>query len=170
MGGVKVKFDGDDRTNDRVSKVYVTLKPRCETIVQLPTLSDELESGLVIKTELAPGVIVADILTVVREGTCLASIVNVNDQEIKISLPVIKLEPYEVDTMQINNVSTRDIETTERRIQELRKMVRTDHLNDVERRSNMKICEDYNIFHLPGDKLSVTTAAEHNSYTRYRSV
>jgi hypothetical protein len=54
------------------------------------------------------------------------------------------------------------MEETEHRIRELRNMIRTGHLNDMERRSVVKICEDYSdIFHLPGDRLSVTTAAEH---------
>jgi hypothetical protein len=45
---------------------------------------------------------------------------------------------------------------------ELRKKLRTDHLNNEERRSVTKICEDYNdIFHLPGDRLTTTTAVEH---------
>jgi hypothetical protein len=44
----------------------------------------------------------------------------------------------------------------------LREELRTDHLNSKERVSLIKICEEYSdVFHLPGDKLSFTTAAEH---------
>jgi hypothetical protein len=46
-------------------------------------------------------------------------------------------------------------------LRELRKKLRTDHLNDEERRLVTRICEDYNdIFYLPGDRLTTTTAVE----------
>jgi hypothetical protein len=48
------------------------------------------------------------------------------------------------------------------RLSKLRKELRTDHLNSEERVSLVKICEEYNdVFHLPRDKLTCTTAAEH---------
>ena len=48
------------------------------------------------------------------------------------------------------------------RLSRLREQLRTDHLNDEERVSLVKICQEYNdIFHLSGDKLICTTAAEH---------
>jgi hypothetical protein len=39
MGDVKVKCD-DNHTNNQINEVYFMLNPRCETVVQLPTLSD----------------------------------------------------------------------------------------------------------------------------------
>jgi energy-coupling factor transporter ATP-binding protein EcfA2 len=83
---------------------------------------------------------VADTLTVVQQRTCLTSIVNTIDEEIKIGLPTVKLDPYEIDAAQIKTVSTHGIEETEHRIRELGSMIRTDHMNDVERRSIMRIC------------------------------
>jgi len=48
------------------------------------------------------------------------------------------------------------------RLSELREQLRIDHLNEEERVSLVKICEEYNdIFHLSGDTLTCTTAAEH---------
>ena len=41
---------------------------RCETVVKLPTNSEELKAGLISKTELISGIIMAETLTVVREG------------------------------------------------------------------------------------------------------
>jgi hypothetical protein len=52
------------------------------------------------------------------------------------------------------------------RLAKLREELRTDHLNSEERVSLIKICEEYNdVFHLPGDKLTLTTAAEHATPT-----
>jgi hypothetical protein len=53
------------------------------------------------------------------------------------------------------------------RLSRLREQLRTDHLNDEERVSLVKICEEYNdIFHLSGDTLTCTSAAEHAITTR----
>jgi hypothetical protein len=48
------------------------------------------------------------------------------------------------------------------RLCKLRGELRADHLNVDERVCFIKVCEEYNdVFHLPGDKLTFTTAAEH---------
>ena len=48
------------------------------------------------------------------------------------------------------------------RLSRLREQLRTDHLNDEERVSLVKIYEEYHdIFYLSGDKLTCTSAAEH---------
>ena len=48
------------------------------------------------------------------------------------------------------------------RLSRFREQLRTDHLNDKERVSLVKICKEYHdIFHLSGDKLTCTTAADH---------
>jgi len=52
--------------------------------------------------------------------------------------------------------------TSEDGLPELRQRIRTDHLNDQERRAIMSICVYYkDIFRLPGDNLTTTTAIEH---------
>jgi hypothetical protein len=49
------------------------------------------------------------------------------------------------------------------RLSKLRDEVSTEHLNNEERVSLIKICEEYNdVFYLPGDKLTSTTAEEHS--------
>ena len=48
------------------------------------------------------------------------------------------------------------------RMSKLHNELKTEHLNSEERVSLVKICEEYNdVFYLPGDKLTFTTAAEH---------
>ena len=46
-------------------------------------------------------------------------------------------------------------------LSKLRDELRTDHLNTEERVSLIKICKEYDVFRLLGDKLTFTTAAEH---------
>lgn len=115
------------------------------------------------KTGLALSVIVAETVTVIQHGAYLMSIVNTNDQEIKIGLPTVKLSSYEIDTPQIRT-SAQGTEEMQHRIHELRNMIQTDHLNGTHWRSFVKICEDYNdVFHLLGGtcRLTITTATEY---------
>lgn len=69
MGKTRIGFDEDRELNAPVDKLYAVLKPRRETIVGLTTDSPELRTGLIGKRELAPGVMLAETLTRVREGT-----------------------------------------------------------------------------------------------------
>jgi hypothetical protein len=66
------------------------------------------------------------------------------------------------ETTQITVIINADIRNTEDGLREIRKRIRVEHVNDVERRSNVRICEGYNdILHLPGDILRTTMAAEY---------
>ena len=48
-----------------------SLKASCETVVKVPTNTEELKVRLVSKTELLPGIVMDETVTVVREGGCL---------------------------------------------------------------------------------------------------
>jgi hypothetical protein len=76
----------------------------------------------------------------------------------------VSLEECEIETnaLEVGNVIAHGAVTREDRLREVRKRIRTDHLNDQERRAIMNICEYYNdIFKLPGEKLTTATAIEH---------
>jgi hypothetical protein len=162
MGDVKLKFDNRVVPDDQVKEVSIVLKARCET-VNVHTNSEELKVGLISKTELLLGIIMAETLTVVREAGCLTSLLNMND-EVILSLPIVDLEECEIEsnTIQVNTFVAQAAVTREDRLRKLRNRIRTDHLNDQERRAIINICEYYNdIFKLPGDNLTTTTASEH---------
>jgi len=164
MGNVKLKFYDKVLSDERVREGSIVLKARCETVVKVPTNSEELKTGLVSKTELLPGVIIAETLTVVRDGGCLTSILNMNDEEVSLPLPIVELEECEgeFNTIQVDTFIAQGAVSRDDRLRELRKRIRTDHLNNQEKRAIMNICEYYNdIFRLPGDKLTTTTAIEH---------
>jgi hypothetical protein len=62
----------------------------------VPTKSKELKVGLISKTELLPGIMMAETLTVVREGGCLTSILNMNE-DVSLSLPLVNLEECNIE-------------------------------------------------------------------------
>jgi hypothetical protein len=53
MGPVTFKFDENKQTGNETKEIRVVLKPRCETIVNLPTTSRELETFLISKTDIS---------------------------------------------------------------------------------------------------------------------
>jgi hypothetical protein len=163
MGDVRLKFDDRVLSDEQDKQINILLKARCETIVKMPTNSNELKVGLISKTELLPGIIIAETLTVVRGGGCLTSILSMNDEEVNLSLPVVDLAECDIqnNAIHVDTFLAQGAVTWEVRLQELRKRIWTDHLNDQERWSIMNICEYYDIFKLPGDNLTTMTAIEH---------
>ena len=132
MGDVRLKFHDKVLSDGQVKEMSIVLKGTCETVVKVPTNSEELKIGLISKTELLPEIIMAEALTVVRDGGGLTSILNMNDEEVSLSLPIVVLEEYESEcnTIQVDNFVEQGAVKREDRSRELRKRIRTDHLND----------------------------------------
>jgi hypothetical protein len=81
--------------------------------------------------------------------------------EVKIVAPHVELEEID-ESIQAEDIFVAILVADVSRLSKLRKALRTDHLNDEERLSLIRICEEYNdVFYLPGDKLTFTTATEH---------
>ena len=81
--------------------------------------------------------------------------------EFSLFLPIVDLEECEIETntIQVDTFVAQGAVAREGRLRELRKKIRTDHLNDQERRAVMNICEYYiDIFKLPGDNLIIEHA------------
>jgi hypothetical protein len=85
MGDVIVKFDDRDITDKQDKGINIVLKAMCETVVKVCTNLEELNTGLISKTELLPGIYMAETLTIVREGGCLTSILNTTDADVSMS-------------------------------------------------------------------------------------
>jgi hypothetical protein len=59
MGNVRLKFDNRVLSDKRVKEMSIVLKASCETVVKVLTNSEELKVGLISKTELLPGIVMA---------------------------------------------------------------------------------------------------------------
>ena len=159
MGNVVVKLDSKSFTAN-IGNCKLSLKARSENIVKLPNKS--VGHGLTSKKELMPGVYLAESLTKAMDGMCITSIVNTLEEDITLDLPQVLLEEIDDNEESMPLIYTAVSVQYTGRISRLRYQLRTDHLNDEERVSLVKLCDEYNdIFHLPDDKLTYTTAAEH---------
>jgi hypothetical protein len=156
----EVLLDFDDKI-DRVASKHckLTLKSRTENIAKLPTKSKGHVS--ISKREIAPGIFLAESLTVGCNGYLMTSNVNtLGDVTID---PQVELEEIEDDFDNTVLIFSNSLVEDNGRQSKLRDQIRTDHLNSEERVSLVKICEEYNdVFHLPGDRLTSTKAAEHD--------
>ena len=159
MEDVVVRFDPKpDKINGDNCKL--TLKARSENIVKLPTKS--MGHGLISKRKLTPGVYLAESLTKEMNGKSTTSIVNTREEDITLDLPQVLLEAVDDSEEAMTQIHTAVHIEVAGRLSKLREQLRTDHLNVEEHVSLVKICEKYHdIFHLSGDTLTCTEAAEH---------
>jgi hypothetical protein len=126
----------------------------------LPTKSKG--HGIVSKREIIPGAYLAESLIKEINGYCVTSIVNTLEEDITIDSPHVELEEIEDDPNDTALIFLNFVNENSTRLRKLHDELRTNYLNSEERVSLIKFCEEYNdIFHLPGDKLTFTKAAEH---------
>ena len=133
----------------------VTIPARSEKIVKFPT--NETGTRLIESQELEPNIFCASSITQCKDNTFVCLLVNTSDREVEIKhLP--KLEPC--PKLQI--CVTENKNDIDKRIQVLQQNLRLSHVKEGELELR-QICSEYNdVFKLPGDKLSSTSAIEHH--------
>ena len=138
----------------------ITIPKRSEIFLQVYT--DSTEDGICEAKEIQKGIFLSNCVTSPKNGKCIVSLVNSNEKDIEIITPVVKLEKFEDIEVAASSVAIPDTEENRYRadrLQELRTLLRTDHLNNEEKDNICNICDEFNdLFHLPNDKLSATNA------------
>jgi hypothetical protein len=140
----------------------LVLPSRAEIVVRLPVEgTTRNKEGLTEKQEIREGVYLAGAITKVQAGYSITSIANTTEETVEIEETVLKVTEVEPDT----SLEPSGEESTGRyldRPEEVLKRLRLEHLNKEERKEIEETCLDYqNIFHLPGEALSSTTAVQH---------
>jgi hypothetical protein len=154
------------------TKVRKLILPgRVEVIVKLPIENGiDGQEGIIDKSEIADGVYLASSLARVSGNHVVTSVLNTNETEIILDMPVVKLEKYDAEKFRkgdsreyMGTLAAVRKEKTRNRIGEVLEKLRLDHLNPEEKEMIEKTCRDYHdIFHLPGDKLNCTNAIKHS--------
>ncbi|XP_071571270.1 uncharacterized protein [Temnothorax nylanderi] len=106
-----------------------------------------------------------------RSETIVEAITDHN-RPVEILTPHVTLEEMPVndsaDVLTLHATEERKPITARR--EKLREQLQTDYLNNKERKALKQICDFCDVFYLDGDKLSATTAIEHEINTRADSV
>jgi hypothetical protein len=131
-------------------------------MVRLPVKGQtRIREGITEKQEILEGVYLAGAMTRVQEGYAITSILNAHSEEVEIDEPVLEVtdvEPGNVGDPGESDDSNRYRDRAERVL----KRLRLEHLNGEERNQIEKMCSAYqDIFHLPGEVLTSTTAVRH---------
>lgn len=142
--------------NSSVNKHYLTIPPRCEKIFYINTIIKE--ECVIESKELCKGVYLARAICKPVDGKIPIQILNTREEEICLNYfrPEFEiLRNYEICTFK------KDDNIDSERVRKMFKFLDLSHLNLEERKSIQNICAKFSdIFHLPGDKLTVSNIHE----------
>jgi len=127
-----------------------------------------VKEGLIERAELLMGLYLAESLVRVDSGHIITSVLNTRDADVE--MPRCEVQVIEVEQVERREVAGMGL-TDQRedggnqsrsRTEKVVELLRTDRLNEEEKRSPVELCFDFqDVFYLPGDRLSSTNAAKH---------
>jgi len=123
--------------------------------------------------ETMPGIFIGNYLKP-KKGTCPIRIINITKEQVVISMPLVTIEelPEDVtpDTAEKHIVQVtqrKDKEPMQARKERLKKSLRTEHLNEEEKKTLEQICKEFcDTFYLEDDVLTCTSIILHEINTR----
>ena len=146
-----------------LNKICFTLEPRTETVVSVPIADPNMENKniLIHKQELIQDVYCANIINTVKNGNTVISILNISESPQNIFEDELNKILYE-DNVEYKLHEIKMINDNNDRVNKIKNLIRSDHLNKEERDTILEICEHFSdVFHLENDYLTFTNAAEH---------
>jgi len=160
-----------DETLKLQSYSKLILKPRSETIIQAITSSKRV--GIVKAEE--TDIFIGNCLVKPEKGTCPISVINIMDEQVVTSMPLVTIEELPEDVtpdtaekqmMQITQRKGKEPMQAYARKERLKKS-RTEHLNKEEKEALEQICEEFcNTFYLEDNVLTCTSTVTHEINTR----
>jgi len=148
---------------------HIRIPPRVEYIMAVGVDTGTVKDNEVItihQEELQERVFIGNVINMVKDRHVLVNVINLSDEE-KILRPMrlsqLNYEIYKEESiMYINTTESETLPNYSERVRQLKKELRTEHLNSEERKSIEQVCIDFmDIFHLEGDRLTHTTSIEH---------
>ena len=136
---------------------------RSEKLISIKT--DRNSDCLILGTEIQHQVYLGSSLSSSVDNSILVTILNANDKDVTVDAEHICNHVHNIDDYEIFNLDNTEVSPTNvdpNRLENLENSLKLDHLNEEERSSILTICRNYHdIFHLPSDTLTVTTATTH---------
>ncbi|CAK1579237.1 unnamed protein product [Parnassius mnemosyne] len=147
------------------SEPVYTISPRTETVIECTVSNPEVREGVILDQHISNSLLIANCLVKVKENNRVnITVVNTSEKPAIIH-PNLNLN----STVQLENTiafSKPSVYNVSKRTNEVLKQLRTSHLNSEEKNALLDICSNYSdIFHLPDDQLTCTTAIEHKIKT-----
>jgi len=102
-----------------------------------------------------------NLINTVQNGEVIISIINITEKPQNAMLNNLNKIRYDHE-FEYNAQSIIKNDNKHERINEIRKLIRSDHMDNEQRQSISEICEHYqDIFHLTGDTLTYTDTLTH---------
>ena len=99
---------------------------------------------------------------------CKISVINTTEKEIEIQTPHVQIEQItKENTAELLATAKEEDSIPKSRTEKIKQLLRTEHLNQEEKRAIERISEEYSdTFHLKGEPLTYTNAVQHEIATR----
>ena len=160
-------MEGENSPDKSVNKL--TLLARAEVIVNLAvTEGSPVKEGLIERAEVLAGVYLAESVVRLDKGHVITSVLDSREEEVEMpsrEVQVVELgenDSREVARMGLTDQGKDEGNHSRSRTERVVELLRTDHLNEEEKKSLLELCFDYqDVFYLPGDRLSSTNAVKH---------
>lgn len=158
------------KENPNSNSNTIIVQPRGEQVVQIKILNAIKNCNIykIPNLKILDGVFLCSRVVQINENNvALSTILSVTENKIKINKSEIIGEPINFSELQnftsINLLTNQNNSNSRaEKLDKITNLLRTDHLNNEERESLIKICHEYNhIFYLEGDHLSYTNAITH---------
>jgi len=100
--------------------------------------------------EIMPGVFIGNCL-LKPEGTCPISVINTTEEQVAIPTPLVSIEeipetvPDNADKPVLHMTQREDKKPPQARKEQLKNLIRTEHLNEEEKKTLERICEEFYI-------------------------
>jgi len=120
-----------------------------------------------------PGVFIGNCLVEPEEGTCPISVINTTEEQVAIPTPLVNIEeipeiiPDNVEKPVLHMTQHEDKEPLLAREEQVKKLIRTEYLNEEEKKALEQICKEFcDIFYLEDDVLTCTSTVSHEINAR----
>lgn len=142
---------------ERDNRFRQVIPPRCEVIRHIPC--EFCEDVVVLAKEIDSGVFIAGLIAKPINNYIPVRILNTKEEEITVDLSSLCI--YSLNTFDVCKFTEENPSTD--RVKKLFSLLDLSYMNKEEQISIENICAKYtDVFHLPGDKLSVTNLLEHS--------
>jgi len=155
------------------SRETIVVPARSQAAFYLRIKNPQIKIGYVPRLRVCEGVFLGEAIVTNREGKAYVHVINSNDEDRELTVPVIDLQEIEqisdngpLEVGRDSDISIIRYETKAERVEHIRQTLRLDHLNSSELKHVSELIErNHDLFQLPGKKLGCTTIAEHKIVT-----
>jgi len=151
----------------------IVIPARSQAAFYLRVNNPQIKIGYVPRLRVCEGVFLGEAIVTNREGKAYIHIINSNDEDKELTVPVIDLQEIErvsdngpLEVGRDSDINVIRHESKAERVECIRQTLRLDHLNPSELKHVSELIErNHDLFQLSGEKLGCTTITEHKIAT-----